>query len=96
MDKLKELFKRYYYSCPTERWMSSKKHLFKAKPVNEMTDIEMMCGVNRDVAEKELMDYLNEVIIPQGWQWGKQWFYQDDEIKELVLLKDWFEKERVA
>lgn len=99
MDRLRELYRQYYYSLPTERWMSKRKHRFKAKPLDEMTELEMMAGMNRDEAERELEEYFNESVkngtLTWDDSWGS-WFYQDKEISTLILLKEWFVKESVA
>lgn len=96
MTQLRELYTKYYYSLPTEKWMSKRNHMFKAKPLNEMTDIEMMSGTNRDNAERELEQYFKESVkngtLTWDDSWGS-WFYQDKEIPTLILLKAWFKKE---
>lgn len=86
MEKLRELYAEYYHSVPTEKWLSKRRHRFKAKPLKDMTDIEMMSGINRDEAEIALEEYAKTIEYDESWGW----FHQDEVYPELILLREWY------
>ena len=94
MDKLRELYLVYYNSLPTQRWQSKRRHRFKARPLDDLSEVEMMIGANRDYAEQQLEEYFDNCILNKEitWEWGNHWFHQDEEIPSLILLKEWFIK----
>lgn len=98
MERLRELYTKYYHSLPSERWLRKRSHRFKAKDVDDMTDIEMMCGSDREEAERELEEYFDTAVANGTLVWDESWgswFYQDSECPTLILLKKWFDKKEI-
>lgn len=92
--QLDSIYHHYKYSLPSERSESRSKNYFKALPEEELTDHQMWCGMNREMA-RFLIEMLCLSQILNGWQWDEEkmgkWFYQSKKDKDLVLLRQWFD-----
>lgn len=92
--QLDSIYHHYKYSLPSERSESRSKNYFKALPEEELTDLQMWCGMNREMA-RFLIEMLCLSQILNGWQWDEEkmgkWFYQSKKDKDLVLLRQWFD-----
>lgn len=83
----------YKHSIPSERSESKGRKYFRALSESELSDEDMMYGVSRDMAQAELEGFvLCSMLEGVTWQesWGK-WFWQSQNDKDLVLLREWFE-----
>lgn len=95
VNRIEKLYEEYYYSTPTEA--DKYETYFKAKSYEEMMDDELcnaMCNHKpRKVAKATLELYILCMLLNGSfeWMWGKNWFWQSQNNRELVILKKWFE-----
>ena len=59
---------------------------FKALPESELTDDDMLYGVSREQAEKDLEKALQGFAMPAD---AGSWFWQSENDKDLVVLRSW-------
>lgn len=94
LKRLDSIYHDYKYSLPSERSESRSKNYFKALPEEELTDQQMWCGMNREMA-RFIIEILCLAQILSGWQWDEEkmgkWFYQSKKDKDLVILRQWFD-----
>lgn len=94
LSEIEMLYQRYKHSVPSERSESKSRKYFKALSELDLDDDDMMFGERRDKAQIELELYLLCQII-LGFKWNTKtmgnWFWQSDNDKDLVILKDWVE-----
>ena len=94
-DEIERLYKDFKYSCPSERSDSKRKGYFKALSVDELTDEQMICGANREVAQAALEGYILCAILMNHLNWqdltDEKWFWQSSNDGDLVILKRWIE-----
>ena len=67
------------------------KSYFKALPVDKLTDYELAYNSNRDFLQAVLEGYILLATL-QGWltwEYENQWFWQNQDDKYLVILKNW-------
>lgn len=91
---LEENYKMYKHSIPSERSEGKRRRYFKALPLHQLSDKDMMYGWRRDVAQAHLeLFVLCKLLCGMKWQeeWGK-WFWQSKNDSDLVLLRQWFEQ----
>jgi len=87
-------YKDYKYSTPSERSDGKRKCYFKALPVDELTDEQMVYGMNREYAQAKLEGYILCMILRGHLKWKDEWgswFWASKEDKDLILLKKWIE-----
>jgi hypothetical protein len=84
-ERLEELYDIYKHSIPSERTMH-KVARFKALPESELSDDDMLYGVSREQAEKELEKALKGFAMPED---AGTWFWQSPKDKDLVVLRSW-------
>lgn len=95
-DPLKEIenaYESYYYSTPSERSEHNKKSYFKAMSVNDMTDVQLCSGGNREV-ERANLEFAVLRSALSGFKWNKSygtWYWKSKKFPELILLKEWLE-----
>ena len=92
---LKDLYKNYKYSMPSERSESKRRKYFKALLVDELTDEQLVNGEPRELACAKLEGYILCKIVDGSFEWSDElgkWFYQDKDDTDFVLLKKWFVK----
>ena len=96
LDKVRELYVTYKFSLPSERSDKKRKKYFKALPIDELTDEQLICGVRREIAQYMLEAFILCAIINGDFIWDDEihgkWFYQDKAEKDLVILKNWITK----
>lgn len=96
LDKIRELYITYKYSLPSERSDSKRRKYFKALPIEELTDEQLIYGARREVAQYMLEAFILCAIINGDFVWNEEtygkWFYQDTLESDLVILKSWIEK----
>lgn len=90
-DIIEELYHSYKYSTPSEMSARKRRDYFKALSADEMSDAQLVCGENREVARAKL-----ELFILFGtfenklpWPDEKKWFWKGKD-PDLILLKEWF------
>lgn len=92
---IKELYRDYKYSLPSERNDNKRRKYFKALPVNELTDKQMMFGMAREVAQFMLEAFVLCAILNGDFVWDEElhgkWFYQCPTDSDLIILRSWVE-----
>lgn len=88
--EIERLYDNYYTSKPTE--YDRLKSYFKAKSFEELDDFELTIGEARPIAMARLELYVLQQLLSGNlyWNWGKKWFWQNVNNKNLILLKEWF------
>ena len=93
LDKVRELYISYKFSLPSERSDKKRKKYFKALPIEELTDEQLIYGARREVAQYMLEAFILCVILNGDFIWDDEihgkWFYQDKLEQDLVILKNW-------
>lgn len=96
LDKVRELYVAYRFSLPSERSDKKRKKYFKALPIEELTDEQLIYGARREVSQYILEAFILCAILNGDFIWDDEihgkWFYQDKLEKDLVILKKWITK----
>ena len=96
LDKVRELYTAYKFSLPSERSDKKRKKYFKALPIDELTDEQLIYGIRREVAQYMLEAFILCAILNGNFVWNDEihgkWFYQDKSEQDLVILKNWITK----
>lgn len=90
---IEDFYEGYKHSVPSERSESRSRNYFKALPEKELSDEDMMYGRYREFCRAQLEVYILCCLLEGAkWDesWGK-WFWQSQNDKDLVLLREWFE-----
>ena len=93
---IRELYITYRYSLPSERSDSKRKKYFKALPIEELTDEQLILAQKRETAQAALEAFILCNILAGHLRWDSdkmgKWFYQDNKQKDLIILKKWIER----
>ena len=94
--ELECLYKVYKYSLPSERSDNKRRHYFKALPMEEITDEQLMFAERREVSQAILEGFVLCMIVSGKLIWDEKimngkWFYQSELDSDLVLLRSWVE-----
>ena len=96
LDTVRDLYIIYKYSLPSERSDKKRKKYFKALPIDELTDEQLIYGTRREIAQYMLEAFILCAIINGDFVWDDEihgkWFYQDKLEQNLVILKNWITK----
>ena len=96
LDKVRELYISYKFSLPSERSDKKRKKYFKALPIEELTDEQLIYGERREIAQYILEAFILCAILNDDFIWDDEihgkWFYQDKTEKDFVILKNWITK----
>ena len=96
LDKVRELYIQYKISLPSERSDKKRRKYFKALPIDELTDEQLIYGSRREVAQYMLEAFILCAILNGDFVWDDEihgkWFYQDKLEQNLVILKNWITK----
>lgn len=96
LNRVRELYMAYKFSLPSERSDKKRKKYFKALPIDELTDEQLIYGVRREIAQYTLEAFILCAILNGDFIWDDEihgkWFYQDKLEKDLVILKNWITK----
>ena len=96
LDNVRELYVAYKLSLPSERSDKKRKKYFKALPIDELTDEQLIHGAKREVAQYMLEAFILCAVLNGDFVWDDKihgnWFYQDKIEKDLVILKNWITK----
>ena len=87
IEALEAAYEVYKHSIPSERTI----HLtarFYALPVSELSDDDMLYGMPREQAERELEQALADFAYPED----AGWFWQSPNDPDLVVLRSWTTK----
>lgn len=95
LNTIENMYHVYKHSTPSERSENKRRKYFKAKPIEEMTDFELVTGVPRECSQAAIEGYILCHIIDGSLYWDEQlmgkWFYQGND-PDLIILKKWIEK----
>ena len=93
LHMVRELYRNYKYSLPSERSDSKRKKYFKALPVDELTDEQLIVGQSREVAQFALEAFVLCTILSGDFVWDEElhgkWFFQHRSDPDLIILKSW-------
>lgn len=84
VEQLEEVYARYKHSIPSEKTMHRTSR-FYALPESELSDEDMLYGMPREQAERELERALRGFRMPEG----SGWFWQSENNPDLVVLRSW-------
>lgn len=85
VEELEAAYTAYKNSIPTERTMHRTSR-FKALAEHELDEEDMLYGVSREQAERELEKALAGFAMPED---AGKWFWQSPHDKDLVVLRSW-------
>lgn len=93
---IRQLYKNYKHSLPSERSDSKRKKYFKALSIEELTDEQLMVAHKRETAQAALEGFILCAVITNQLTWdeeimGGKWFYQSEKDPDLVILRSWIE-----
>ena len=96
LHQIRELYRNYKHSLPSERSDSKRKKYFKALTIDELTDEELMRADNREHAQAALEGFILCSIVAGHLVWDDdvmegKWFWVSRSDKDLILLKSWIE-----
>lgn len=93
LHMIRELYRNYKYSLPSERSDNKRKKYFKALSVDELTDEQMIVGKPRESAQFALEAFVLCTILNGDFVWDEElhgkWFYQRPSDPDLVILRSW-------
>ena len=93
ISTLEELYQNYKHSRPSERSDHKRRCYFKALKLNELSNEDMLYGIDRETAQFELEAYLLAWVLSGLFVWDEQsmgkWFWQSQNDKDLVILRSW-------
>ena len=96
LDKIRGLYIAYKFSLPSERSDKKRRKYFKALPIDELTDEQLIYGSRREVAQYMLEAFILCAILNGDFVWDDEihgkWFYKDKIEQDLVILKNWITK----
>lgn len=84
VEVLEDLYAVYKHSIPSERTMNTPSR-FYSLPESELSDDDMLYGVSRETAERDLEKALQGFTLPEG----SGWFWQSPNDPDLVVLRAW-------
>ena len=94
LNNIEMLYEEYKYSLPSERSDNKRRKYFKALPMEEITDEQLMVAERREIARSALEGFILCMIIDGRLVWddkvmGGKWFYEDKNDPDLIILKEW-------
>lgn len=95
LHMVRELYRNYKYSLPSERSDNKRRKYFKALSVDELTDEQLAVGLPREVAQFMLEAFVLCTILIGDFVWDEEtmgkWFYQHPSDPDLIILRSWIE-----
>ena len=88
-EVVEELYKIYKRSIPTNVKLNGNRPYFKAVPLDELNESDIVCGEQRNIAQAMLELYI--LIADLEMEEGK-WFWQSRKDKDLVVLRKWIKR----
>lgn len=94
LDLIESLYRDYRNSLPSERSDSKRRKYFKALPIEEIPDEQLMFAETREISQARLEGFIFCMILSGKLVWDEfasgKWFWQSKQDTDLVLLKNWF------
>lgn len=94
LECIADLYEHYKYSTPSERSERKRRKYFKALPMEELADEQLIAGATREVAQALLEGFILCHIISGELYWDEEkmgkWFYQGND-PDLIILRKWVE-----
>ena len=96
LHMIRELYKNYKYSLPSERSDNKRRKYFKALPMEELTDGQLMVAERREITQAALEGLVLCLIVSGQLVWDEdvmqgKWFYQSPIDNDLILLRRWID-----
>lgn len=94
LQQLELFYVLYQHSVPSERSESRTRSYFMALSESELSDDDFLYGQSREVSQFRLEAFvLVQILHGLKWEesWGK-WFWQSQNMKDLVLLREWIDE----
>ena len=96
LHQIRELYRNYKYSLPSERSDSKRRKYFKALSIDELTDEQLMRAQKREETCAALEGFVLCSIVAGHLVWDDEvmqgsWFWQSRSDSDLVLLRSWVE-----
>lgn len=92
LDIIEDFYDKYKYSLPSERSDSVRRKYFKALPIEQISDEQLMIAERREIACARLEGFILCMILTGQLTWdaiSTGWFWQSKNDADLVLLKKW-------
>ena len=94
--ELEVLYRVYKYSLPSERSDNKRRKYFKALPIEEIADEQLMIAERREYSRAVLEGFVLCMIVSGQLVWDEEimngkWFWQSDIEPDLVVLRSWVE-----
>ncbi len=91
LEELEKLYLTFKRSYPSERSGYHLHDYFKALTAEEMTDAELVNGVERTYARASLEGFFLCWVLNGSLKWedDSKWFWQSPTEPDLVILKEW-------
>lgn len=92
---IESIYEVYKTSYPTEKSERHKKKYFKAIKAEEMSDEELVSGIDRFYMQAMLEAFILCTSLNGDLYWDAErgdmhgWFWQSNKDKDLVILKEW-------
>ena len=88
-NKTSELYNQYKHSIPTSYYKDNS--YFKALKYEELSSEELAYGLYRNYAQAALEGFILLASIKGllKWQNDKHWFWQDENDKDFIILKEY-------
>lgn len=88
-NKASELYNQYKHSIPTSHYKDNS--YFKALKYEELSSEELAYGLYRNYAQAALEGFILLASIKGllKWQNDKHWFWQDENDKDFIILKEY-------
>ena len=89
-------YRSYKISLPSERSDNKRRKYFKALPMEEITDEQLMVAERRETSQAALEGFVLCMIVSGQLVWDEnvmngKWFYQSKSDPDLVILRSWVE-----
>ena len=96
LHRIELLYKNYKFSLPSERSDNKRRKYFKALPIEEITDEQLMTAERREYSRAVLEGFVLCMIVSGQLVWDEKimngkWFWQSDIEPDLVVLRSWVE-----
>lgn len=88
-NKASELYNQYKHSIPTSHYKDNS--YFKALKYKELSSEELAYGLYRNYAQAVLEGFILLASMKGllKWQNDKHWFWQDENDKDFIILKEY-------
>lgn len=96
LNMIEKHYKNYKYSLPSERSDSKRRKYFKALPMEEIADEQLMTAERRELSQAALEGFVLCMIVSGQLVWDEEamngkWFWQSKADPDLVVLRSWVE-----